>query len=87
MRPSGVSRLHHMRAMTREERMARLLELRRRLLSSGGDEDEQILTELESMSNHPDPLGLLLNMEEYTQEEFEELMFAYQTTVLPYHHS
>lgn len=72
---------------TLQERTARLLELRKRLLSSGGEEDEQILTELESMSNHPDPLGLLLSMEEYTQEEFEELMFADHSIVLPHRHS
>ena len=67
-----------------KDKLARLLEIKLQILSSGGDDDEQLLTELETLSNHPDPLTILLTMDEYTAEEFSLLMFNYQAIPLPW---
>ncbi|MFB9992680.1 hypothetical protein ACFFLM_11945 [Deinococcus oregonensis] len=70
-----------------EDKLARLLEIRRKILSTGGEEDEQLLTELESISNHPAPLDILMDVDQYSSEEFSELMFNYQPTILPFDNS
>ena len=69
--------------MTNEEKIIRLLEIKRRILSSGGEDDTELLEELGDLSNHPDPLDILLNMDDYTPKEFKNLMFNYEAIVLP----